>query len=174
MRLPNPPIPPMNGSTTPCTKAVAIAASIALPPARKTSAPIAAAAGCGATTIPFAVRPTDATLLFCCQRALRAGSHGLNRASSVPPMSDASGRPSLFLQLRRPSRARGKFCEITVDLGGDSIGGALCNLLPQLLRAQAGIAEKTVGRRILLDGQGRLERKRTQHVRGGAVGSAAL
>src|SRR5579875_3240363 len=47
-----PPTPLMNGSTTPMAKAVATAASMALPPRRSISAPASAASGCIAATIP--------------------------------------------------------------------------------------------------------------------------
>src|SRR3979411_2324495 len=45
------------GSTTPCTKAVATAASTALPPPRRASRPASAATACGPTIIPFKRRP---------------------------------------------------------------------------------------------------------------------
>src|SRR4051812_41711572 len=50
--LPKPPSPHCKGSTTPCTRAAATAASTAPPPARSTSAPASAASGWGATTMP--------------------------------------------------------------------------------------------------------------------------
>src|SRR5256885_13842671 len=48
---PHPPSPHIMGSITPCTKAVATAASTALPPARRTERPASAASGCGQTII---------------------------------------------------------------------------------------------------------------------------
>src|SRR5437762_12431615 len=54
--FPPPPIPVMAGLTTPSAKAVATAASIAFPPARRISAPISAESGCLAETMP--VSPT--------------------------------------------------------------------------------------------------------------------
>src|SRR5438132_10475008 len=50
---PQPPSPHIIGSITPWTKAVATAASTALPPARSTSRPASAASGCGQTIIPL-------------------------------------------------------------------------------------------------------------------------
>src|ERR1700687_1949153 len=50
-QLPKPATPHIIGSTTPCTSAQAIAASTALPPDLKMSAPASAASGCGATII---------------------------------------------------------------------------------------------------------------------------
>src|SRR5215831_6562040 len=52
-QLPKPAMPHMNGSTTPWTSAHAMAASTALPPALRMSAPASAASGCGATIIAF-------------------------------------------------------------------------------------------------------------------------
>src|SRR5438309_803985 len=49
---PQPPIPHIMGSITPWTKAVATAASTALPPDRRTERPTSAAWGCGQTIIP--------------------------------------------------------------------------------------------------------------------------
>src|SRR6185369_4299295 len=62
-------MPHIKGSTTPCTKAQAIAASIALPPWRSTSTPVSTASGCGAHTIPPIV-PS----LLCCERLSTAAS----------------------------------------------------------------------------------------------------
>jgi hypothetical protein len=45
-------MPPICGSTTPWTNAAVTAASTALPPRRRTSAPLSAASTCGATIIP--------------------------------------------------------------------------------------------------------------------------
>src|SRR5260370_7755138 len=50
-QLPKPARPHISGSTTPCTSAQAIAASTALPPALKMSAPASVASGCAATII---------------------------------------------------------------------------------------------------------------------------
>src|SRR6266849_7169438 len=50
-QLPKPAMPHINGSTTPCTKAQAIAASTALPPAFRISAPASVASGWAATII---------------------------------------------------------------------------------------------------------------------------
>src|SRR5512139_137952 len=49
---PPPPMPELCGSTTPSASMVAIAASVALPPARSISAPAAAARGSAALTTP--------------------------------------------------------------------------------------------------------------------------
>src|SRR5215472_898349 len=48
-------MPHISGSTTVCTNAVAMAASIALPPAARISLPVSVASGCGVTTIPLFV-----------------------------------------------------------------------------------------------------------------------
>jgi len=50
---PMPPMPLIQGSATPTAKAVAIAASTALPPPRSTSAPISAATRWWDATTPF-------------------------------------------------------------------------------------------------------------------------
>ncbi len=50
-QLPKPASPHIIGSTTPCTSAQAIAASTALPPALRMSAPASVASGCAATII---------------------------------------------------------------------------------------------------------------------------
>src|SRR5258707_15491390 len=52
--LPKPATPHIRGSMTPWTKAQASAASTALPPARRMSAPASAASGCGAVIIALA------------------------------------------------------------------------------------------------------------------------
>src|SRR5262245_7407332 len=52
-QLPKPAMPHIIGSTTPCTSAHAIAASTALPPASRMSAPASVASGCAATIIAF-------------------------------------------------------------------------------------------------------------------------
>src|SRR5512144_863152 len=52
-QLPNPPMPHISGSTTPCTNAHAIAASTALPPALRISAPASVDSGWAATIIAF-------------------------------------------------------------------------------------------------------------------------
>ncbi len=52
-QLPKPAIPHIIGSTTPWTNAHAMAASTALPPAFKISAPASVDSGCAATIIAF-------------------------------------------------------------------------------------------------------------------------
>ena len=65
------PRPVMPGSTSPCTAHVAIAASIALPPAFRIRMPASAASGCPAATIPCCATivgrqlPLVACGLFC-------------------------------------------------------------------------------------------------------------
>src|SRR4051812_15378192 len=51
--VPEPAIVDMNGSTTVMAKAVATAASMALPPRSRTRAPTSAPRGCSATTMPW-------------------------------------------------------------------------------------------------------------------------
>ena len=50
-QLPKPAMPHISGSTTPCTKAQASAASTAFPPAFRISAPASTASGWAATII---------------------------------------------------------------------------------------------------------------------------
>ena len=50
---PPPPSPEPAGCTTPAESAAAIAASMTLPPSRKTSSPASTVSGCGAHTIPW-------------------------------------------------------------------------------------------------------------------------
>src|SRR5260221_8032360 len=69
-RMTNPAMPPMplvNGSTTPMTKAAATAASTALPPSRSTSTPASAARGCSAVTIPLCATGS----VLACDHSLR-------------------------------------------------------------------------------------------------------
>src|SRR5262249_42871538 len=52
-------MPHIRGSTTLCTSAVAMAASMALPPAARMSLPVSVASGCGVTTMPlFVIGPS--------------------------------------------------------------------------------------------------------------------
>src|SRR5580693_2364953 len=60
---PKPPSPQLRGSRTPCTKATVTAASIALPPAASTCAPMSAAIACGATTMPIREHPFTSRVL---------------------------------------------------------------------------------------------------------------
>src|SRR5690606_11716848 len=78
-RLPKPAMPHISGSTTPCTKAQAMAASTALPPVRSTRAPASTASGCGATIMllamgGFLARWRDARPLAC-QAGNEEGEH---------------------------------------------------------------------------------------------------
>src|SRR5215469_11237208 len=57
---PEPPMPHIIGSITPCTSAVVTAASTALPPPRSTSRPASAATGCGHTIIALIASPPPA------------------------------------------------------------------------------------------------------------------
>ena len=59
------PRPVMPGSTSPCTAQVAIAASIALPPALRIRMPASAASGCPAATIPCCATTVGRQLMFC-------------------------------------------------------------------------------------------------------------
>ena len=72
----SPPIPQALGMTTPRTAFVAMAASIAFPPARRTPSPAAVARWCGATTAPW--RP----------RAVGTGTSGPWPASVTASLED--------------------------------------------------------------------------------------
>src|SRR5438876_11084572 len=79
----------MPGETTACAYAVASAASIAEPPARKISAPAAAAKGSGQTTIRFGIRLDRARSDLAVTRAKRlhvgesAGAQARDVASGI-------------------------------------------------------------------------------------------
>src|SRR5215207_11155758 len=80
---PPPPIPFIQGSTTPAVKAVVTAASTAFPPRRRISAPAAAACGVLAATIP--PRPCASSRLTChsVSTGIVRPSHRIARLSLV-------------------------------------------------------------------------------------------
>src|SRR5258708_11839796 len=69
-----PPTPLIAGSTTPIAKAVATAASTALPPARSISSPAAAASGCMAVTMPCSATASRFSIShWLCVRSIAPG-----------------------------------------------------------------------------------------------------
>src|SRR3954469_11621454 len=75
-------MPHISGSTTVCTKAAAMAASTALPPARIASMPASAASGCGATTMPLS--NTGSLIDSSSSGPIRRQRYVVPRASPVP------------------------------------------------------------------------------------------
>src|SRR4051794_2308705 len=88
--LPPPPIPVMAGLTTASANPVATAASIALPPARRISAPTSAESGCLAETIP--VSPTASVFSIVQVERLMAPPPSPANVPSRHDAADGTGR----------------------------------------------------------------------------------
>src|SRR5215212_6093532 len=116
---PPPPIPFIQGSTTPEVKAVVTAASTAFPPRRRISAPAAAACGVLAATIP--PRPCASSRLTC-----HSVSTGIVRPSPLlldrrRPIIDDPGS-GLDREMGIDNRARRVYVHCTPNADGSNPG----------------------------------------------------